>query len=303
LMCISVAAHVSHVTLAVALSGFVVFALLLQRQEDLRGILRTAAILLAPICAAAGAVILNNAVIHKSLSLTPAGQSFLLANLIEYGPARDYLRSACPSAPYKICVIANRLPPTANQLLWSGLYDEIGGFKGMSGEASTIVRETIRSHPLEVITLGARLFYAGLLTHEPGAELVPVVNEPSMREVMQKKFSFNINGYLNSAQSRDVIPHHVLRSIDAIVFPLTIVILLLLSVQSYLNRWSDCLFLILIVTVAYALNTALCAVVSGVWDRYQSRITWLFLLSVLIIFSKIVLKHHKEVGFRTQIHA
>jgi hypothetical protein len=42
----------------------------------------------------------SNIVIHSIFALYAAGSTLLLANMIEYGPARSYPRGACPAAGY-----------------------------------------------------------------------------------------------------------------------------------------------------------------------------------------------------------
>jgi hypothetical protein len=38
-----------------------------------------------------------------------------------------------------------------------------------------------------------------------------------------------------------------------------------------------------VVTLAFIINSAVCALGSGVFDRYQARVSWLFLLSSMLI--------------------
>jgi hypothetical protein len=116
-----------------------------------------------------GSILLNNIVIHHSFALFPAGQSFLLANMIEHGPARRYLQETCPAADYKICRIAKSLPMTSHELLWAAdAYRELGGFDGMREEAAQIVRNTFRSRPWDVLQMTVDTVVGSpFVTHAP----------------------------------------------------------------------------------------------------------------------------------------
>ena len=118
LTCVAIAAHVSHLSLFLVLVG-IVGALCLAFRLPPRLTLFRVGLLLVPAILVALAIILNNLVIHRFSACFPSGQSFLLANMIEYGPARLYLEKACPTAGYKICTISDHLPRTAFELLFA----------------------------------------------------------------------------------------------------------------------------------------------------------------------------------------
>ncbi len=122
--------HLSHLVLGCgAIAAFVLLSRWL-RQPWLRTFVRVA-VLCIPVTLTVGAYLTYNRVIFKTLAISPAGRTFFLANLIEYGPARDYLRDACPGAGYKICTQVETLPSTANAFLWeAGHLDRLGGFTG-----------------------------------------------------------------------------------------------------------------------------------------------------------------------------
>jgi hypothetical protein len=164
LACIAITAHISHLAAglpprfcgarsACCLSNTVTIII------DTRGILSILS---------TTAILLNNIVIHHSFALFPAGQSFLLANMIEHGPAPRYLQETCPAADYKICRIAKSLPMTSYELLWAtDAYRELGGFDGMREEAAQIVRKTFRSRPWDVLQMTVDTVGSPFVTHAP----------------------------------------------------------------------------------------------------------------------------------------
>jgi len=84
--CIAITAHISHLPLAFALVSVVLILHVVFRTPP-RSLLIRAGILSVPLTLSATAVLLNNILIHHYFALFPAGQSFLLANMIEHGPA------------------------------------------------------------------------------------------------------------------------------------------------------------------------------------------------------------------------
>lgn len=285
LTCVSMAAHISNLTMAVALLPLLL-GLLLWSGRSPAAAARRVALLLVPIALTAAATLLNNVVIHRSVSLSPAGQSFLMANLIHYGPARSHIREACPEAGYKICAYADRLPETANDLLWNtGIYAELGNFKGMEEEARAIVRATLAERPREVAGMVASNLLAALATREPGREFRPEEHIPEVSDLLLKKFGPDANAaYLASLQMRGELPHGLLRAIDAVAVPAALVALILLAVAAARDGRRESAALAVIVICSVAGNTLLCAAVSGVHDRYQARVTWLLLFAALLLF-------------------
>jgi hypothetical protein len=292
LSAVSVAAHVSHVTLALVVYLFLLAMKFAEGKYRLNW--KTVVIATGPIALAASGILLNNVVIHKTASIAPAGKVFLLANLIEYGPARQYLAEVCPAAGYRICAISSTLPETANKFLWGGSLDKLGGFAGMRDEAQSIVSGTLSSRPLEVASLTAKLFFSGLMAHEPGVELGPVGNEPWMTNVIAKKFALNLQGYVTSAQNANAIPHRLLRLIDSFAFPISVALLLSGLAWSIWTKRGKISAVAAVILVSYLANVALCAIVSGVWARYQTRLSWLFLMGACIFMAELITTRNKQ---------
>ena len=186
--CLATCSHIAHITMGVGLLALIAVLLALTG-NSWRTVVRRVGLLSLPIVLSAAALLLNNAVIHRAFTLYPAGNSLLMASLIEAGPGRRYLHDACPEAGYKICRIADRLPRTANQLLWGGPYTALGGLRAMEDEARTIVQATLRAYPEEVAAMVIHNFVAALHTHRPAYEFIPWTGEvPSMTALIDKKF-------------------------------------------------------------------------------------------------------------------
>ncbi len=298
--CIAITAHSSHLPQAFGLV-FVALVLNVAVGTPPRSLLIRAGALSVPLILSATAILLYNIVIHHSVTLFPAGQSFLLANMIEHGPARRYLQETCPAAGYKICSIAKSLPATSQDLLFdTHAYRELGGFDGMQEEAKLVVIGTLRSRPWDVLLMAVDTVGSSFVTHAPGAELTPLGNHSWMINVLtKKKFGLStVRAYEDSLQSQDAVPRALLRAVDNISFPIAAVGLLISGILAFRRGFQEATALAILVPAAYAINNTLCAFASGVWHRYQARVTWLFALAALLIIIQLIESNPNRSMFR-----
>jgi hypothetical protein len=146
---LGIAAHLSHLPLALAMLGFV---------AALSG-WRAAARVTLPLLAALGLLLAGNVWGHGRLSLSPYGATFLLARLQDDGPATAVIRARCPASGWYLCGAVARLPMDSDEFLWApdspvnqtpdGTPRYLGGAT-LAPEARAIVTEAIRAAPLGV---------------------------------------------------------------------------------------------------------------------------------------------------------
>ena len=149
-----IAAHQSHVPLALAL----LVGLLPLRHwlgAAPRGPERWQRhwIAMLPPLVACLALVAMNAVGHGRVSLSPFGNVFLLARVIEDGPGMIALRENCPAAGWRLCDELDRLPATSDDFLWrdDGALARAGGAKQVSAEASAILVAAWRADPVGIV--------------------------------------------------------------------------------------------------------------------------------------------------------
>jgi hypothetical protein len=289
LACVAISVHISHLPQAIALAFLVLFLHICLR-TSFSSALRQGAILVVPLALAICAALLNNVLIHGVFALFPASQTFVLANMIEQGPARNYLQEVCPAAGFKLCATWNTLPATSYEFLWStDTLQRLGGFEGMHDEATEIVAGTIRTRPTEVLDMMARSIASSFLVHAPGAELRPLSNDPWMTDVLAKKFGpETLRSYKGSLEARNLIPRELLRGVDEVTLTAAVLALLVTGFCAFRSRLVEAVSLGLFVSAALLINNVLCAVGSGVHDRYQARVTWLVALSAMLIFLRLL---------------
>ena len=285
LACIAIVTQIANLSLALGL--FILLMVLLTVSHAPRRVrLKSVALTAIPILLSITAVLLFNGLLFGFVSLAPAGQSFFMANMIEYGPARHYLETSCPTKHYRLCAY-RPLPKKANDLMWAdgSVFWRLGGFVGMRQEAAEIVKGTLETYPNEVRAMIVDNFFAGLKTHQPGAEFLPQFAIPALRTLVRDKFSMgDLDALLNSAEIEDRIPHDALIAIDNVTTPTCFVLLVLIALATIRSRPPA--FTMATATILFILgNVLLCTALSGVYDRYQTRVTWLMpmVLGLLLI--------------------
>lgn len=294
LACVSISVHLSHLSIAAALLGVVVVVYVLQRRplKDARAPL---ALIASSILLTAAALGLNNIVVHGIGALSPAGPTFFLGNLVEHGPARRYLEEACPHAGYKICEKLDELPKTSFDMIWNtDFYEKLGGFQGMRDEASQIVAATILSRPADVLNMARDLITQAVFTRGPAGDLRPIAREVWWEAAIQKFGPATTAAYHQSIQANDLLPRDLLRAIDAMVFPLSIALVITAGAWAARSRWNDLAALTLLIVSGIAVNTVVCAVLSGVYGRYQYRVTWLLPFIAMVLIFRILESRSEE---------
>jgi hypothetical protein len=285
LACLSIAVHLSHLVMA---AGMIGLAIVMRRWGLGRG---PRSGIYASVSAAGGAalaILAYNAAIFGAWSLGPAGSSFLLANLIEYGPARAELARSCPSSGYRLCGHIDRIPRTANLFLWHpGPFRELGGFDGMRAESAAIVAATLRNQAPMVAKLALQNFGSALIAVDASADIKPLSGagpdtfERIMALVGDVYGSTAQASARNSMQSQGTWPVRTVNAAQLAGLLAALGALLCVLVRHRAVRTS-LMPMVIFVVAAFLGNALLCSVVSGVHDRYQGRLTWLFVLLAVI---------------------
>ena len=287
LACLAISVHLSHLAIALALL-LAIGAIFFAQGRQVRSVRMTLAAVAGPIALAAVAILLQNVLIHRVAALSPAGTSFLLANMIEYGPARRYLEEACPAAGYRICAEVGRLPRDSESVLF-GTYQRLGGFAAVRAEATTIVLRTIQSRPGEVLEMAGKVAAQAITKRAPGAELVPLQapNSSFMERALQATFGPGaVRAHLASAQSNDKVPRGLLKIIDNLVFPISLAFLIVATAYAAWRKADVVLALGGTMLAGVVFNILICALTSGAHDRFQARVTWLLPFAALLVLAR-----------------
>jgi len=286
--CVATVAHISNLTMACGILP--IMAILLAANPDKRADIKKRLILIIiPIVLAAAAILLFNGLIFKIWSLSPAGKTFLLGNLLSHGPALQYLKDVCPQAGYKACAYIQVLSVPNNEMIWQNVaLKQSGGYVGMNDESTIIVRETIAHYPFETLRMIAGNFLGGLMEHAPAEEFHASYQTPTMPDLIRTKFGpVAMNAFLASAEMHNTIPFALLRAIDNITTPLAFFALTAAGVFAVARKsYKNFVFTVIILSAVLG-DTLLCTAISGIYSRYQARVTWLLPLAAFVVLASL----------------
>lgn len=291
LVVFSAMAHITNIYLGVGLVIFSAFVVLI-RAEDTKANFKTLGRGLGLLAFAATYVIGLNAYYFSTWKLSPASSVFALANLIQNGTATLYLDQACATQKLKICKFAHAIPNSSDFFLWSRkspLDKGLGSFRGFSNEAQFIVRDTIATYPKDVALHAFNDFKRTFVVHAPAKELNSSVARSSVRGVLRIFYGMNARDtFFKTKQANDALPYQLLANIDNVVFPLSLVLVAFLSIFSLKNIRDNNSLLPLFTIIFLLGNNFLCALGSGVFDRYQARVSWLLVFAIMIGIGTII---------------
>jgi hypothetical protein len=280
--------HYSHVPLALGLAAVAVGILLLERRPA-GDVIRSAGCCLAVAAVIVTAQIGAQWALAGRMTISPGGSIFLLARLVEDGPARDYLAADCPQANFKLCAFVNDMPMDANRFLWGdGPVRSLGGFGALVDEAPVVVAGTLRLEPLRVAWLSLGNILRQLATFGMSGYSRSFRSPYYLWQQTERAMQDHLPGEVDALrQSREASGSIGLRGLFELQWATVAVsgvwfALLYLAGSRADRRIRELMW---ITAAALITNAAICGVLSGPSDRYQSRMIWLvpFLLCVAVL--------------------
>ena len=275
---VAIAAHLSHLILASAC----IAVLALYRWRTPLAALGTA----TPLAAALALLLAINVVGQNRAAISPYGSVYALARLVADGPAADTIREACPGAGWYLCAWTTRLTDDSDAFLWSpeGPMSQEGvGPLNLAPEASAIIRETIRRHPVAVARAALANTVRQLGQDRIGDALIPDYLDVTVRKTLEAYFPpSEVARFDQGLQSHG--------RLAAIAGPINPLILSLLAAGTLATAWiavarrsAPLGMFATLALVAVLANAFATGALSGPHDRYGARIAWLLLVSPLVL--------------------
>ncbi len=279
---LAVSVHMSHV--AVSLGLVLVFlALWLASRLSLRMPRpRLGLAVLAALLGTASVPAVHYAATGRAF-FTESGQVLQLALFVQDGLAQKYLDQVCPKgAALKMCAHKDELPYTADEFLWGDSpFEGMGGWKAMHDEAGVIVKGAIAMFPRDVgeAMVGNTVTQFGLIA--AGEDLVPMTWHFVKTQIRHYPHDFRAFRFARQ-QRREGISFDAMNKVQVPVAQAAQIAML--GVLFFAWRRRDRIGVGILVTVMLALlgNAFVCGALSNPHDRYQNRLVWLSLMSVVI---------------------
>lgn len=253
-----------------------------------RGVMRG---LLIVATALAGLVGINYAQTGR-VYVSAYGHVFLLAHLVDTGLVTRLLVEECPRTHYDLCPYTGAFLEkpqgvTAEEFLWnpaSPLY-YIGGFEGSNAETARILRATLRRYPGQHLKLAAAYTadQFGAIRTFDGFE--SLAKTPWVAGILRQDLPWEYERFRAARQQRGEIGLEWLASVHELVALIAALASLWLLTRPRAGRptgLASSESFHHTVWLALIANAVVCANLSAVADRYQTRLVWLLPAAVLI---------------------
>ncbi|MBC7906007.1 MAG: hypothetical protein H7Y60_04555 [Rhodospirillaceae bacterium] len=214
---------------------------------------------------------------------TESGQVLQLALFVQDGLAKKYLDEVCPQgAALKMCEHKEELPYTADEFLWGDSpFEEMGGWKAMHDEAGQIVKGAIKLFPADVAGAMVNNTLTQMDLIAAGEDLVPMTWHFVRTQLKHYPQDFRAFRFARQ-QRREGISFEAINKLQVPVAQAAEIAVVGLLFVAWRRR--DRISAGLLITVMMALlgNAFVCGALSNPHDRYQNRLVWLALMSVII---------------------
>jgi hypothetical protein len=216
-----------------------------------------------------------------------AAPPFLMARLLEDGPAVDYLREACAVAtPFALCGVALHPPIDSDSFLWNE--DAKGAYQVVTPTTRQALREeelrfalgTLRSRPGEQLAMSLRNWRRQLLQHQVFEPLFDPKTQASYRLF---EMTGSRPGVARSYAWEPVL--HTVRTGVLVAAMAALAGFFVMAGRSgaEAREGRRIQVVIAVVVVAVLVNAAICGMVSKPWPRYAARIVWLIPAAALML--------------------
>jgi hypothetical protein len=269
----AVASHASHPPLAAGLCALGAIWLWCGPERKPRQI----SWLVAPLLLGVAATVVSGFIGFGTVSLAAKRFPLALARSIEDGPARWYLERHCMTKHYAVCeVFGSNIPRTVPEFLWKP--------NGLDVRATPAQMDRIRDEEQEILVAAAQAYPKD----QAGAVVKNIALQIVTFGLTTTQFEYRIA--LDAAGSPHMVngdrPHPYL--IGALEWLSIVTALAGITWLAWRFRrlMSDQRAMAMLMVAGLLGNAVICAVFSGVADRYQARVIWLVpLFALLFLFS------------------
>jgi hypothetical protein len=223
------------------------------------------------------------------VSLAAGSDAFLLGHLVDSGIAERMLDEHCPERGYLLCPYRRAFPMTADEFLWDDKLDLDPWHHPaiIAKEAHRLLEDSLVEHPAMHVRVALSYSARQLVTFRTGegldADAVPLV-EPRIAEFSP----VDLPAYRSARQQANAIPVGALRRFHTPVGAAALLLgLAFLAVSRFPNllspRLDPAVRFVSVLWTVLVINAVLAGNLSGVTDRYGSRLVWLMVFAMLAI--------------------
>jgi hypothetical protein len=277
-LCVSV--HLTHLPIGLGLLALAFVAYLRSGERALSRVRAPALALLAGVVGIAG----FNYARTGRMQLASGSDAFVLAHLVESGIASRVLSEHCPERDYMLCPYRAQLPMSTDRFLWVDALDIYPWQQqeAISKETKRLLKDSLIEHPFLHVQVATSYTLAVLGRFATGEGL-----DSDARDLVEPQIaasaSRDLAAYRAAKQQHDALPVAALKRVHTPFGWLMIALATALCLAALVPRFARLrgdpgVRFAAFALAAYVLNGALSGNLSGIYDRYESRIVWLLLL-------------------------
>lgn len=292
----SILSHLTNIAISVLIIGFLFVAFLLTKSDrkNLMVFIKKSFLIVALIFTSLLILKGFNSKYYNYHGLSPTSQIFFVARLMDTGFMSEFLNEKCAEESYDMCRFKNHLPVSYEDFLWNpnSVFNKTGGWNINEHEEYGRIIHDVLTTPKY---LGKFLYNCGmhslsqLKTFEIGEGLTIIYNKESaqyqtaVRHFDKREFR---EDYLKSKQTQGSLKFDKVNLINYILLAVSVLIILWTFIKSKFDN--NMILFTFIVISSFIINAAATSSLSSVFNRFQSRVTWLIPLLACIYFSAFI---------------
>jgi hypothetical protein len=226
----------------------------------------------------------SNWAITGTFAFTPGGSSFLFGRLVEDGIVSRYLDDRCPDPALSLCPYKRIVAEDdADGWLWEpdSPFHKLGGWQGFGAEESKIIVATLKRYPWLHVTAALNDIVDQLTSFQTEVSLED--NAPTLYDFRQWTPQL-MPALMSARQQQGRIDVDLLNRIHVPAAALAMAVLAAaLAFRRRLKIKPELAALCATALATLVINATICAVFAHAVDRYQSRLTPLALLTVMLL--------------------
>jgi hypothetical protein len=218
-------------------------------------------------------------------TLASGSDTFLFGHLVDSGIASRLLAEHCPERDYLLCPQRRSLPMSVDELLWVDKLElhPWQRSREIAQDTQRMLRDSLREYPALHLQVAIDYTLRTLARFRTG-EGLDADARPLIEAQLARFVPGDLPEFRSARQQADQLPVDQLRTVHT---PVGWMLLLLGSLVLLLGALSGRssfahrgMSFLAFVFAALLLNAALSGNLSGIYDRYQSRLVWLVALGL-----------------------
>lgn len=235
---------------------------------------------------AASVLIGVNALLIGQATMSPYGKIFLLNRVLVDGPGVRALERECPRADWTLCAFKAEIPTITNedQMLWGtdAVLDRAGGYKVVAPQVWPIVLSALRAEPGTMLLQAMRNTAIQFVSFRTGDALLrpSPFNDGVWNAVFPAPEQARYRAGLQY-RGLNLVPDW-LQALHVVLGAAAVVAVGAGAVTALRRREAIGGFHAAVIAALFA-NAFVAGALSGVYDRYQSRLIWLAPFALLMM--------------------